>query len=60
MRTAEHVRRGLAGPSKFPPRWKGPLVMREANACGYYRLAKMNREDLMDPINSKWLKCYYA
>jgi len=39
---------------------EGTLSHKEANACGYYRLAKMNREDLMDPINSKWLKCYYA
>ena len=30
------------------------------NTSGYYRLAQMDGKDLMDPINGKWLKCYYA
>ena len=60
LRTANHVRRGMAGPSKFSPKWEGPFVVREAHASGYYRLAQMEEKDLMDPINGKWLKYYYA
>ena len=50
----------MAGPSKFSPKWEGPFIVREAHASGYYRLAQMNRKDLMDPSNGKWLKRYYA
>ena len=60
LKAADHVRRGMAGPSKFSPKWKGPLVIREAHASGYYLLAQMDGKDLMDPINGKWLKRYYA
>ena len=53
LRTVEHVRRGMVGPSKFKQKWGGSFVIREANADGYYCLAKMNGNDLMDPINGK-------
>ena len=53
LKTANHVKRGMAGPSKFSPKWEGPCVIREAHASGYYRLAQMNGKDLMDPINGK-------
>ena len=60
LRTPDHVQRGLAGPSKFSPKWEGPFMIREANASGYYRLTQMNGRDLVDPINGKWLKHNYA
>ena len=60
LRTANHVRRGMAGPSKFSLKWEGPFVAREAHTSGYYHLAQMDGKDLMDPINGKWLKRYYA
>ena len=60
LKMADHVKRGMAGLSKFSPKWEGPFIVREAYVSGYYRLAHMNGTDLMDPINSKWLKRYYA
>ena len=60
LKAVDYVRRGMAGPSKFSPKWEGPLIIREAHASGYYCLAQTDGKDLMDPINGKWLKCYYA
>ena len=60
LRVADYVRRGMAGPSKFTPKWEGPLVIREVHPNGYYRLAQMDGKDLLDPINGKWLKRFYA
>ena len=60
LKAVDQVRQGMAGPSKFSLKWEGPLVIRKAHASGYYRLAQMDGRDLMDPINGKWLKCYYA
>ena len=60
FKVANYVKRGMVGPSKFAPKWEGPLVIREAHQSGYYRLTQMNGRDLMDPINGKWLKHYYA
>ena len=60
LKVADYVRRGLVGPSKFAPKWEGPLVIREAHQSGYYRLTQMNGRDLMDPVNGKWLKHYFA
>jgi len=57
LKTADHIRRGMPRPSKFLPKWEG---LREAHVSGYYHLAQMNGKDLMDPINDKWLKQYYA
>ena len=51
---------GLAGPSKFAPKWEGPLVIREVHQSGYYRLTQIDGRDLIDPINGKWLKRYFA
>ena len=39
LKVVDYVRRGIAGPSKFAPKWEGPLVIREAHPSGYYRLA---------------------
>ena len=60
LRVVGYVNRGMAGPSKFAPKWEGPLVIREVHLNGYYRLAQMDGKDLLDPINGKWLKRYYA
>ena len=53
LKAADHVRRGMAGPSKFSPKWEGPLMIREVHASGYYHLAQMDGKYLMDPINGK-------
>ena len=29
LRTIDHIRRDLAGPSKFSPKWEGPFMVRE-------------------------------
>ena len=60
LKTLGHVRRGMAGPSKFSPKWEGHFVVRETHASGYYHIAQMDGKYLMDPINGKWLKRYYA
>ena len=60
LKTADYVKRDMVEPSKFSPKWEGPFVIRESHASGYYRLAQMDGKDLMDPINGKWLKQYYA
>ena len=53
LKTIDHVRQGMARPSKFSPKWERPFVVREAHANGYYHLAQMNGKDLMDPIYGK-------
>ena len=60
LKVADYVRRGLAGPSKFALKWEGPLVIREMHQSGYYHLTQMDGRDLMDTINGKWLKRYFA
>ena len=60
LKVADYVRRDMARPSKFTPKWEGPIVIREAHQSGYYRLTQMDDRDLMDLINGKWLKRYYA
>ena len=60
LKAADHTRRGMARPSKFSPKSKGPLMIREAHVSRYYHLAQMDGKDLMDPINGKWLRQYYA
>ena len=59
LKATDHVRRGMAGPSKFSPKWEGPLGIRKTHASGYYHLAQMDGRDLMDPINGKWQKHYH-
>ena len=39
LKAADHVKRGMVGPSKFSPKWERPLVIREAYTSWYYRLA---------------------
>ena len=53
LKAADHVRRGMTGPSKISLKWKGPLVIRETHASGYHCLAQINGKDLIDPINGK-------
>ena len=60
LKVADNVRRGMAGSSKFASKWDGPFVIKEAHQSGYYQLTQMDGRDLMDPINGKWLKRYYA
>ena len=60
LRTAEHIRRNLPGPSKFALKWEGPYIIREAHDSGYYYLSKEDGTVLKDLINGKWLKQYYA
>ena len=60
LKAADHVRRNLSAPSKFAPNWVGPYLVREANESGYYRLATVDGEVLVEPVNDKWLKLYYA
>ena len=60
LRVVDYVKRGMVGPSKFASKWEGPSIVREAYLSGYYHLAQMDGKDLMDPINGKWLKHYYA
>ena len=60
LKAVDYVKWGMAGPSKFLPKWEGPLVIREAHASGCYHLAQTDGKDLMDPINGKWLKLYNA
>ena len=35
-------------------------MIREVHPNGYSCLAHMDGKDLLDPINGKWLKRYYA
>ena len=60
LKAADHIKRNLLAPSKFAPSWEGPYLIREASASGYYHLATAEGESLMEPINGKWLKLYYA
>ena len=39
LRVVDYVRRGMTGPSKFAPKWEGPLMIGETHPSGYYRLA---------------------
>ena len=34
LKVVDYVRRGMAGPSNFSPKWAGPLVIREAHLHG--------------------------
>ena len=60
LKAADHIRRNLSTPFKFALSWEGPYLIREANDSGYYHLAMAKGESLMEPINGKWLKLYYA
>ena len=60
LKAADHVRRILSAPFKFASSWEGPYLIREANDSGYYRLATVNGEILVESINGKWLKLYHT
>ena len=34
FKVADYVSRGMAGPSKFTPKWQGPFVIRKAHQVG--------------------------
>ena len=38
LKVADYVRQGMIGPSKFTPKWEGPLTIKEVHPSGYYRL----------------------
>ncbi|GKV43138.1 hypothetical protein SLEP1_g50471 [Rubroshorea leprosula] len=57
---SDHVRKNIAGPSKFTTNWDGPYIFVEAHYSGYYRLNTHKGESLLDPMNAKWLKPYYC
>ena len=60
LKAVDHMRRNLFAPSKFAPSWEGPYLVKEANDSGYYRLSTVDGKVLVEPINCKWLKMYYA
>jgi hypothetical protein len=60
LKAADYVSRGLPSPSKFASNWEGLYVICEAHASGYYKLSKADGTVLVDPVNEKWLKHYYA
>ena len=39
LKIVDHVKQGMAEPSKFSPKWEGPFAVRETHASEYYRLA---------------------
>ncbi|KAK4566053.1 hypothetical protein RGQ29_002306 [Quercus rubra] len=39
---------------------EGPYIIRKAHESGYYYLTKEDGTVLIEPINGKWLKQYYA
>ncbi|GLU03985.1 hypothetical protein SLE2022_211530 [Rubroshorea leprosula] len=60
LKASDHVRKNIAGPSKFTTNWDGPFVVAEAHDSRYYRLKTHKGESLSDPVNVKWLKPYYC
>ena len=60
LRTTNHARQDMAGPSNSHQSGKDPFVVRETHVSRYYRLAQIDGKDLMDPIYGKCLKHYYA
>jgi hypothetical protein len=60
LNAANYVRRGLPSPFKFAFNWEGPYMIREAHVSGYYKLSKADGTVLVDPVNGKLLKHYYA
>ena len=54
LKVADYVKRGMAGPSKFAPKWERPLVIREAHPSGYYHLTQMDgkcKVEFIQPSN---------
>jgi len=44
---------------KFQHKWEGPIVVDIVYSSGAYCLANPNGDQLMIPINGKFLKKYY-
>ncbi|GLU03935.1 hypothetical protein SLE2022_211060 [Rubroshorea leprosula] len=59
-RALDHVRKNIAGPSKFAANWEGPFIVTKALDNRYYHLKTHKGESLLDPVNAKWLKPYYC
>ncbi|GLU03936.1 hypothetical protein SLE2022_211060 [Rubroshorea leprosula] len=60
LRALDHVRKNIAGPSKFAANWEGPFIVTKALDNRYYHLKTHKGESLLDPVNAKWLKPYYC
>ncbi|GLT96638.1 hypothetical protein SLE2022_142460 [Rubroshorea leprosula] len=60
LKASDHVRRNIAGPSKFAANWDGPFIVTKAHDSGYYHLKTHEGELLSNPVNAKWLKPYYC
>ena len=58
LKVVDHVRRNLSAPSKFAPSWERPYLIRDANDNDFYRLAIVEGESVVEPINGKWLRLY--
>ncbi|XP_026451630.1 uncharacterized protein LOC113351941 [Papaver somniferum] len=59
MKIAPHVQRN-ENAGKIVANWQGPFMISEAAESRYYYLRRMNGSRIDTPINSKWLKTYYA
>ena len=53
LKAADYVRRILSAPFKFASSWEGSYLIREANDSGYYHLATVDGEILVESINDK-------
>ena len=60
LRAVEHVRKNVPRPSKFAQKREGPYIIKKTHDSGYYYLTKEDGMVLIDPINGKWPKQYYA
>ena len=45
---------------KCQPKWEGPFIVETVYSNGAYRLATVEGDVLMMPVNGKYLKKYYA
>jgi len=44
---------------KFQPKWEGSFMIETVYSSGAYRLATLDGDILMMPVNNKFLKKYY-
>lgn len=54
----EHLQKGLSA-SRFALEWEGPYIFQEAYDNCYFLITRPNYDDILAPINGKWLKLYY-
>lgn len=50
--------RGLSK-TEFFPKWEVPYIIKEASESKYYKIAFIGSEEVLRPINIKWIKGYY-